>query len=114
MQNKNHTRAKILTLIPIVVFVIIAVCLFLASVLEVPTSKGALYSLFALAGVLGMFLSPLPCLVISVLGTVFAAKAVKEGAAQSRKFFIIGIVEILVYVAAVILAIVMFIAGQGV
>ena len=29
MQNKNHTRAKILTLIPIVVFVIIAISLLI-------------------------------------------------------------------------------------
>ena len=114
MQNKNHTIAKILTMIPIVVFVIIVLCLLFANVLEVPTSKGVLYSIFALAGVLGIFLSPLPCLVMSVIGTVFASKAVKEGSVQSRKFFILGIIEILVYVAAVILAIVMFIAGMGV
>ena len=114
MQNKNHTGARILTLIPVIVFVLTAICLLLANILEVPTGRGVLYSLLALAGVLSMFLSPLPCLVMSIVGTVFAAKAVKEGIVQSRKFLILGIIEILVYVVAVVLAIVMFIAGQGV
>ena len=114
MQNKNHTRAKILTLIPIIVFVITVVCLLLAATLEDPSYRSSLYSLFALAGLLSMFFSPLPCLVMAVAGTVFAAKAVKEGIVQSRKFLITGIIEILVYAAAVVLVIVMFIAGQGV
>ena len=34
---------------------------------------------------MSMFLSPLPCLVLSVAGTVFAAKAGKEGIAGARK-----------------------------
>ena len=114
MQNKNHTGARILTLIPVIVFVLTAICLLPANILEVPTGRGVLYSLLALAGVLSMFLSPLPCLVMSIVGTVFAARAVREGIVQSRKYLILGIIEILVYVVAVVLAIVMFIAGQGV
>ena len=114
MYSKNHTAAKILTLIPVVAFVLTVICLLLANILEVPTGRGVLYSLFALMGLVGMFLSPLPCLVMSVIGTVFAAKAVKEGIVQSRKFLVLGIIEILGYVAAVILVIAMAIVGQGV
>ena len=44
-----------------------------------------LYTIFAFAGLMSMFLSPLPCLVLSVAGTVFAAKAGKEGIAGARK-----------------------------
>ncbi len=63
---------------------------------------------------MSIFLSPLPCLVLSVIGTVFAAKATKEGTAGSIRFLILGIAEILVYVAGAIVAVLMFIAGQGV
>ena len=114
MKSRNYSKAKVLTLIPVFVLAATVICMVLASLFEVPTGKGVLYTIFAFAGLMGMLITPFPCLVMSVLGTVFAAKAVKEGAAQSRKFYIIGIIEILVYVAAVILAIVMFIAGQGV
>ena len=114
MKNKNYSRAKVLTLIPIFVLVATVLCLVLASILEVPTSRGVLYTIFAFAGLMSMFLTPFPCLVISAAGTVFAIKAVKEGFAEARKFLILGIIEILVCAAGAVLAIIMFIAGQGV
>ena len=111
---KRYRIAKILILIPIVVFVITAICMGLATILEFPTDRGVVYSIFAGIGILSMFLSPLPCLVISIVGTVFAAKATKEGIVQSRKFLVIGIVEIIAYIAGVILAATMFYYGQSV
>ncbi|MBR2531510.1 MAG: hypothetical protein IKE56_02445 [Lachnospiraceae bacterium] len=114
MKNGNYSKAKVLTLIPIIVPAVTVICMVLATVLEVPTGRGLLYTIFAFAGLMSVFISPLPCLVISVVGTVFAAKAVKEGIAEARKFFILGIIEILVYVVCTILVVLMFIAGQGV
>jgi len=111
---KRYRIAKILILIPIVIFVITALCMGLATILEFPTDRGVVYSIFAGIGILSMFLSPLPCLVISIVGTVFAAKATKEGIIQSRKFFIIGIIEIVAYIVGVILAATMFYYGQSV
>ena len=114
MKNRNYSKAKVLTLIPIFVLAFTVICFVLATILEVPTSKGVLYTIFAFAGLMGMFLSPLPCLLMSIIGTVFAAKATKEGAAEAKKFFILGIIEILVHVVGVFLAVTMFIVGQGV
>ncbi len=34
---------------------------------------------------------------MSVFGTMFALKAKKEGVVQSRKFFVMGMIEIIVY-----------------
>ncbi len=114
MKNGNYEKAKVLTLIPIFVLALTVICMGLAAALEVPTNKGLLYSVFGFAGLVSMFVSPLPCLVISIIGTVFAAKASKEGAAGARKYLILGILEILVYVAGAFLAVLMFMAGMGV
>ena len=114
MKSRNYLRAKVLTLIPLIVLVVTVICIVLATILEVPTGRGVLYTIFAFAGLMSMFLTPFPCLVISAAGTVFAIKAVKEGFAEARKFLILGIIEILVYVVGAILAIMMFLVGQGV
>ena len=114
MKKSNYSKAKVLTLIPIIVLVFTVICMVLATILEVPTSRGVLYTIFAFAGLLSVFISPLPCLVLSVIGTVFAAKATKEGTTEALKYIVLGIIEILVYIIGAILAIIMFIAGQGV
>ena len=114
MKNGNYTKAKILTLIPVIVLALTVICMILATILEGPTGRGTIYTIFAFAGLMSIFLSPLPCLVLSVIGTVFAAKATKEGTAGSIRFLILGIAEMLVYVAGAIVAVLMIIAGQGV
>ena len=114
MKKSSYSKAKVLTLIPVIVLVITLICMVLAAILEVPSNRGVIYTILAFAGLMSMFISPLPCLVMSVTGTVFAAKAAKEGTAGARKFFILGIIEVLVCVVGAILAVIMFIAGQGV
>ena len=114
MENRNYIKAKVLILIPVAVFVYTVICMVLASILEVPTNRGTLYSIVAFMGLMSMFLSPLPCLVMSIIGTVFAGKASKEGERKAHKFLVIGIIEILPAIACVILAIAMFIGGQSV
>ena len=79
MKSSNYSKAKVLTLIPIFVLAATVICMVLATVLEVPTGRGLLYTIFAFAGLMSVFISPLPCLVISIIGTVFSAKAAKEG-----------------------------------
>ncbi len=114
MKNSSYSKAKVLTLIPIIVLALTVICMVFATILEVPTNKGVLYTIFAFTGLMSLFISPFPCLVISIIGTIFAAKAAKEGTGNARIFFILGIMELLVYVAGAILAIIMFIVGQGV
>ncbi len=114
MKNGSYSKAKVLTLIPVVVLAVTVICAVLAAILKVPTGKGTLYTVFAFAGLISAVISPFLCLVISIVGTAFAAKARKDGTAEARKFCILGIVEILVCVVGAILAIILFIIGQGV
>ena len=114
MKNKNCARAKVLTLIPIIVFAITVICFVLATILEVPTSRGAIYTILAFVALMNMFIAPLPCLLLSVLGTVFAAKAKKEGAPKSVLFLVLGIIEISLYVLGAIFAVLLFIGGMSV
>ena len=112
--SNNYSRAKTLILIPVIVFAVTVICMVLAMALGSATDKGTIYSIFAFIGILGLFLSPLPCLVMSVVGVVFALKATREGIVKARGFLAIGIVEILFHVIGVVLAVAMFIGGQGV
>ncbi len=114
MKNGYYSKAKVLTLIPILVFAATVICMVLATILEGPTHRGTLYSIIAFIGLMSMFLAPLPCLVISIVGTVCATKALKEGIAHARIFLVTGIMEIGVYVLGAVLAVLMFIGGQGV
>ncbi|MBP5718982.1 MAG: hypothetical protein J6X53_08425, partial [Abditibacteriota bacterium] len=104
MKTSNYSKAKVLTLIPIIILTATVICMVLAAILEVSASRGALYTIFAFAGLMSIFLSPLPCLVMSVIGTVFAARSKKEGSVAATKFLILGIIEILVCVVGTILA----------
>ncbi len=114
MNNRNYAKAKILTLIPVVMLLFTVICFVFATILEGPTNRGTVYSVFAFAGLMSLFFAPLPCQVLSIIGTVFAAKATKEGIKEARKFLILGIIEILVALLGGVLAVVMFIGGQGV
>ena len=82
--------------------------------LEGVTNRGTVYTIFAFAGLMSIFLLPLPCLALSIIGTIFAVKAKKEDIKGSTGFLILGIIEILVYIAGALLAVGIFIAGQGV
>ena len=114
MESRNFIRARALILIPIAVFVFTAICMVLAVILETPTHRGFIYSIVAFMGLMSMFLTPLPCLVMTVAGTVFALKASKEGVLKARKYLVIGSIEILACAICAVVAVLMFIGGQGV
>ena len=114
MMNKNYSKAKVLTLIPIVDLVLVVACFAGATVLEGPTGRDALYTVLAFAGLMGMILSPLPCLVMSVIGTIFAGKAIKEGVSKAKGFLVLGILEILVHVIGAVVAVMIIIGGMSV
>ena len=114
MKNGNYSKAKVMTLIPVIVFLVTVICFVIASILEVPTSRGAVYSVLILISIISIFLAPLLCLVISIIGTVFASKAKKEGRSEAKKFFILGLIEILFSILGALLAVLMFIGGQSV
>lgn len=49
MKNSNHLKAKVLTLIPIAVLAATVICIEFATILETPTNRGGLYTIFAFA-----------------------------------------------------------------
>lgn len=106
MNNKNHKRAKILTLIPAIVFAITAACIVPLTISYFSTGSDVTAVALIFIGSLILILTTLPCLVLAIIGTAFAARAKNEGIAASRKFLVIGIIEIIVYGPGVLCAIV--------
>ena len=106
MNNKNHKRAKILTLIPIIAFALTAACLIPLTISYFSTGSDVTAVAIIFIGSLSLILTTLPCLVLAIVGTVYASRAKNEGIAASRKFFVIGIIEIVVYGPGVLCAIV--------
>ncbi len=97
MNNSNHTKAKILTLIPIVVFIFTTICMGTMTISYLSTGSDATVIAIIIVGTIILVLTTLPCFVMAILGTVSASKAKAEGIAASHKFFVIGIIEIAVY-----------------
>ena len=97
MKNKNHTIGKILVLIPVIIFFIDMICL-LPLILDY-FSSGSDVIAVAIIFLCSLFLiiTPLPCLIMSILGTIFATKAKKEGVVQAQKFFVLGVIELVIH-----------------
>ncbi|MCR5789913.1 MAG: hypothetical protein K6G83_08490 [Lachnospiraceae bacterium] len=97
MDNKNYRGAKILTLIPIVVFALTIICLGALAFDYFSTGSDVTAVALIFTGTLSALFTTLPCLVMSVLGTVLAARAKREGIVQAGRFFVTGIIEIVFY-----------------
>lgn len=106
MNNKYHKRAKILILIPIIVFAVNAVCFVPLTISYLSTGSDVTAVAIVFLASLSLIFTALPCMVMSVVGTVFASKAKKEGQTASRKFFVLGIIEIIIYAMGVMGAII--------
>ncbi|MCR5301208.1 MAG: hypothetical protein K6E49_02080 [Lachnospiraceae bacterium] len=106
MNNKNHTRAKILIMIPVIVFVLTAACLVPLNISYFSSGSDVTAVAIIFVGTLSLIITTVPCLVISIVGTVYAARAKTEGHKESRKFFVIGIIEIVIYSLGAICAII--------
>lgn len=97
MDNKRYRGAKALILIPIVIFALNAICLGALAISYFSTGSDVTAVALIFASTMSALLTTIPCLVMAILGTVFSAKAKKEGIAAFRKFHVMGIVEIVVY-----------------
>ena len=97
MNNSNHTKAKILTLIPIIVFIFTTICMGALTISYLSTGSDATVIAIIVVGTIFLVLTTVPCFVMSILGTVSASKAKAEGIIASQKFFVIGIIEIVIY-----------------
>ena len=103
-----------MVMIPIIIFAVTVISFILAVLLEGPTDKGAVYALFAFISIISIFMAPLPCLIISVIGTVLAVKAIRAGDSKARKYLFIGIIEIAVTAVFTVVAVILFITGQSI
>ncbi len=97
MEKKNYSRAKVLIIIPLVVFVLTLICVGVPAVSYFSTGSDVAAVAMIFAGTMSALLTVLPCLVLSIIGTVSASKARKEGIDQAGRFFVIGTIEIIVY-----------------
>jgi len=104
---QNHTIKKLLW-IPVISVIVIIGSFIIASILEFPTNRGSVYSFLAGIAILGIFLIPIPCLIISIIGTVNSVKN------KNEKYKIIGIAEIIFSVLGILLDIYIFTIGQSV
>ena len=91
----SNKSIKVLLAIPAVVFAVGVCCLLLATLLERPTARGLLYDIPMVIFLICLFLGPLPCLVISVVGTIKALRARRDGTLQPAWLLALGIVEVL-------------------
>lgn len=114
MASTQLKKAKALVRIPLVLFAAGIICFILSMVLEKPTNRGTVYTVVSSVWLFGIFLAPLPCLVMSLIGTVMAGKAKKQGESGAAGAQITGFMGLLLDVGLVVLAVLMFIGGQGV
>ena len=114
MASSKLKKAKALVGIPIAVLVIGIACFALSMVLEKPTDRGTVYSVVSAVWLFGLFLAPIPCFVMSLVGTVMAANVKKSGEQGANGTVILGVMELLIAVGLAVLAVLMFIGGQGV
>lgn len=109
-------KAKILILIPAIVFAVTAVCLVPLTISYFSTGSDVTAVALIFIGSLCLILTTIPCLVMAVVGTVYAAREKKEGQASSRIFFVIGMIEIVIYglgvICAIAAALIMIIAAD--
>lgn len=106
MNKQNYTTAKILTLIPLGVFVLGSIILGSIAIDYFKTGSDATAIAFIFVSSLCLILTTVPCMIVSVLGTLSASKAKKEGVAEAQKFFILGMIEIAVYAIGILLTMV--------
>ena len=97
MEQKKYKAAKVLILIPIIIFVLTAICLGALSISYFSTGSDVTAVALIFISTMSALLTTLPGLVMAILGTVFSARAKKEGAASLGKFFVMGVIEIVVY-----------------
>ena len=78
-KHRTRTIAKILILIPLIVIIALPICFVFAVLLEGPTNMGLPYLIFAVPFTFTFMFGSIPCLILSVVGTVFATKAKRAG-----------------------------------
>ena len=105
-QKDYKKMSKISIITPIIITFSIIISLIIACVLD--KSMGLLYVIFALLGIFGFFIAPLPCFVLSIIGTVFAIKE------KHIALSVVGSIETVLFFLFICLAAILFITGQSI
>ena len=110
----NKGDAKVLLIIPVALFATMIVSFLIASILEFPTDRGAVYSVFLMLSLAIFFLAPLPCIVLSVIGTLFVSRLKKQNDEGHNALFVLGAIDIALSILIAFLAALVFVGGQGI
>ncbi len=106
--SRKQQTAKTLLRIPLWIGAVVIVCFVTASILERPTDKGVIYSLFAMSSIIGLFFAPLPCLVLSVIGTIKAAGTHMKRVAR------LGVIETICWIGVFVISMILFMRGMSI
>ena len=112
--NKK-SAVLLLVVIPLVVGISLVVAFSIATVLEHPTNRGVMYTMFASLSLIGSLLVPIPGSISSILGIKAAVNLRKRGEKNMGVLILIGTVNIVVsFVFVALWLYVIFIGGAGV
>ena len=100
--------------IPLFVGISLVVAFSIATVLELPTNRGIVYSVLASISIIGSLLVPIPGSIFSILGIKGAVKLRKRGEKNMGLPILIGTVNIVVSFVVAFWLYVIFIGGVGV
>jgi len=103
--SNNDSKEKLLILAPFILIFVAIIGGVLATLLEKPTDRGVLYTIFAVIFLFILFLGHLPCLISSVVGTVMAIKAKREGEPMSIGWIVLGGIGIIVALIWIVLSV---------
>ncbi len=115
-ESQKHYKkpAIIMVSIPLVLFVLAVSFFGISCLLEFPTHRGAVYSVLCLASLLLAIFSPLPSLILGIIGTIYTSKAKKAGEDMSVIWKILAIVEIVVSALCLLIICMIPELGKGV
>ena len=101
--------------IPLIVGISLGVAFAIAGVLELPTNRGVIYTVFISISIIGSIFVPIPGSISSILGIKEALKLRKHGEKNTGLPILIGTVNILVsFVVIAFWLYIIFIGGAGV
>ena len=83
-------------------------CFAIAYLLAEPTNGGGLYGIFSAVGIFGFFLLPLPCLIMSLFGTIRAYRG------HGKWLIALGVAETGVWTVIFTTALHLFIVGLSI
>ncbi|MBQ9985572.1 MAG: hypothetical protein IJP38_04635 [Oscillospiraceae bacterium] len=113
MSEKKH--AFLYVGIPLIVGVATGIAFIICFFLEFPTNQRGIYSLLLFSALISSIFAPIPCCILSILGIKKLVKLKKQGEKHLELPILIGIINIVAWVAVGALWwYVIFIGGRGV